>query len=103
MHQERPVGDVLDLDAGHCLDCGDDLLDVVGARGVDRDVADLLSLLDANEVDRAQVAAGLADRAGDLGERAGAVVEMDAQRGAERCGWANLAHWALTCIVAETQ
>ena len=84
VQQERPVGDVLDLDAGHRLDGGDDLLDVVGARGVDGDVADLLALLDADEVDRAQVAAGLADRAGDLGERAGAVVEMDAQRGAER-------------------
>jgi hypothetical protein len=100
VHEERPVGDVLDLDAGHCLDRGDDLLDVVGARSVDGDVADLLSLLDANEVDCAQVAACLADRAGDLGERAGAVVEMNAQGGAEGCGWANLAQRA---IVAESQ
>ena len=59
---------------------GDDLLDVVGARGVDRDVAHLLALLDADEVDRAEAAAGVADRARDLGERAGPVVEMHAQR-----------------------
>ena len=65
VEQERPVGDVLDLDARERVDGGDDLLDVVGARGVDRDVADLLALLDADEVDRAEAAAGVADRAGD--------------------------------------
>ena len=80
VEQERPVGDVLDLDARQRAHGRDDRLDVVGARRVDRDVADLLALLDADEVDRAEVAAGVADRAGEVGERAGPVVEVTRMR-----------------------
>ncbi len=83
MQQERPVGDVLDLDARQRVHGGDDLLDVVGARGVDRDVADLLALLDPHEIDRAQVAARVADRARHVGERTRAVVQMHPQGRAE--------------------
>ena len=56
--------------------------------GVDRDVAHLLARLDADEVDRAEVAARVADRAREVGERAGPVVEVHAQRRAERGGGA---------------
>jgi hypothetical protein len=47
-------------------------------------VAHLLAVLDPNEVDGVERAACLADRGGHPCERAGAVVEMDAQRRAER-------------------
>ncbi len=66
--------------------------EVVGARRVDGDVAHLLALLDADEVDRPEAAAGVADRTRDVGERAGTVVEVDAKRGAERRGGMRIAH-----------
>jgi len=72
------------LDADETVHGGDDLLDVVGARRIDRDVANLLSLLDPDEIDRAEAAARVADCASEVGERARAVGEMNAQRGAER-------------------
>jgi hypothetical protein len=59
-------------------------------RGVGREhrhVADLRSALDADEVDRAEQTAGLADRLRETGERAGLVLEPDAQRRAEGSGW----------------
>ena len=63
VHQERAVGDVLDLDALDAANALDDPLEVLGVGRVDRDVAHLDALLDADEVDRAERAAGLADRA----------------------------------------
>ena len=98
VQQEGPVGDVLDLDAGQRLHGGDDLLDVVGARRVDRDVAHLLALLDADEVDRAEAPARVADHAGDVGEGTRTVVQMHAERGAEGRRRMGVAHGA---IVAE--
>ena len=54
MHQERPVGDALDLDAFDRSDVLDDPLEVIGVGRVDRDVAHLGLLLDAHEVDRSE-------------------------------------------------
>jgi hypothetical protein len=48
--------------------------------GEDGDVADLRAPLDADEVDRVEQAAGVADRLGQAGERARPVVEVDAER-----------------------
>ena len=58
----------------------DDLLPVVAAGGVDDDVAQARLAVDLDEVDGAHDAAGVADRAGDLPEHAGSVVELDADR-----------------------
>ena len=100
VEQERAIGDVLDLDAGQAVHGGDDPLDVLRARGVDGDVADLLALLDAHEIDRAEVAAGVADRAREVGERARAIVEVDTQRRAEGRRRTRRAH---ASIVAEVR
>jgi hypothetical protein len=86
VEQERAVRHVLDLDAAQGVHGGDDAVDVVCARGVDGDIADFLTLLDPDEVDRAEAAARVADRPREVCERAGSVVEMDAERGAERGG-----------------
>ena len=52
MHQECAIGDVLDLDAFDPANALDDPLEMLRVGGVDRDVADLDALFDANEVDR---------------------------------------------------
>ncbi len=83
VQQEGAVGDVLDLDPAERAHGSDDLVDVVGARGVDRDVTHLASLLDAHEVDRAEVPAGVGNRTSEVGERAGAIVQMHPERRAE--------------------
>ena len=70
VHQERAIRDVLDLDAVDPANALDDPLEVLRVGCVDRDVADLDALLDADEVDRAERAAGLADRAREPPERA---------------------------------
>ena len=84
VEQQRPVGDLLDFDAvlrAHRLrDAGDVLL----VDREDRHVADLLAVLEPDEVDRVEEPARLADRAGHPRERARAVVEMHAEGGAER-------------------
>ena len=53
---------------------------VVGVGGLDGDVADRVIARDLYEVDGADRAAGVADRAGDLPEHPGAVIDLDAQR-----------------------
>ena len=93
VHQERAVGDVHDLDARRRARTASTIrVDVVGVGREDRDVAHLRRRLDAHEVDRAEEAAGLADRRGEPRERAGRVVEAHAQRGAERCGRMHMAN-----------
>ena len=86
VHQERAVRDVLDLDALDPANALDDPLEVLRVGGVDRDVAHLDALLDADEVDRPERATGLADRACKPPERAGRVRQPHADGGAERCG-----------------
>ena len=65
---------------------GDDRLLVRLPGGEHGDVADLLAGLDADEVDRVEQAAGVADRLGEPREGAGPVVEMDPERRAELRG-----------------
>ncbi len=54
MHQERAIGDALDLDPVDLADGGDDPLEVLGARSIDGDVAHLGVPLDADEIDRTE-------------------------------------------------
>ena len=75
-------------------DALDDPLEVIGVGRVDRDVAHLDALLDADEVDRAERAAGLADRLREARERPRRIREPDANRGAERRG--EMAHVRIT-------
>ncbi len=86
MQEERPVGDPLDRDPGEAADGLRDPLEVLGAGRLDRHVPDLHAGFDADDVDRAEQAAGVADRLGETRERARAVREVDAQRRAERGG-----------------
>ena len=56
-------------------------------RGIGREerhVAHLVAMSNPHEVDRAEEAAGVADRLGERRERAGMVLEAHAHRGAER-------------------
>ena len=84
VHEERAVGDALDLDAVDLADALDDPLEVVGVRGVDRDVADLHPALDPDEVDGPEGSSRLADRAREPPESARAVGDAHADRGTER-------------------
>ena len=78
--EEDAVGDVDDLDAVDRTDGVDDRLEVLLVVGEDVDVADLRRSFDADEVDRAEQAARLADRRGEPREGAG--------RGSRSgCGW----------------
>ena len=70
VHQERPVGDAFDLDPVDRPHSFDDLLEMLGAGRVDRDVADLRRAFDADEVDRAERTARVADRLRESCERA---------------------------------
>ena len=99
MQQERPVGDMLNLDPDERLHGGDDLLQMVGARGIDRDVAYLLALLDPDEIDRSETSTGLADDRGNIGKRSRPVLQVHPQRGAERGGRTRGRH---RCIVADS-
>jgi hypothetical protein len=84
VEQEGAVGDVLDLDpveGAHRLDDAGEVRFIVGEHG---DVADLLAALDPDEVDRAEQAAGFGDRRRKPGERSRPVLQVDAERRAER-------------------
>jgi hypothetical protein len=81
--EEDTVRDVDDLHALDGADGGDNGVEVPLVVGEDVDVADLRRALDADEVDRAEQAAGLADRRREAGERARMVLDPDADRGAE--------------------
>ena len=70
MHEERAVGDVLDVDA---LDCSNGFQDSLEVRPVGREhghVTDLVVAFDPHEVDRAE-ALGLADCTGEPRMRPG--------------------------------
>ncbi len=79
---KRPVGDGLDADAVDLLDRPHHRLAVRGVDARHRDVADDLPALDAHEVDRAEDAALVADRARDEPERARPLRQPDAHRDA---------------------
>ena len=80
VHAQRAVGGVDHRRAVDAVDRGDDLAAVLVAGGVDRDVAQRVAALERDEVDGADRAAGVADRARDLAEHARAVVDLDAER-----------------------
>ena len=84
--QEGSVRDLIDLDSFDCPNGGDDAFEVLGVAGQDRDVPHFRTALDADEVDRPEQSAGLGDRAGEGGERAGVVLEPNAHRRTERRG-----------------
>ena len=94
VHQEGAVRDVLDLDALDSADALDDPLEVIRVGCVDGHVADLDPLLDADEVNRSERAAGLADRARETPERARRVRQAHANGGAERRG--DMTHCRIT-------
>jgi len=77
VHEERAVRDVHDLHAGDPADLLDDLLAVLLVARLERDVARDRRLPDLHEVDRADVAAGLADGRGDPPEHAGPVRDLE--------------------------
>jgi len=83
VEQEGAVGDLLDVDSVQRADGLDDSLDVCLVVREHGDVADLHAALDPDEVDRAEQAACLADRARQPRERPRLIVEVDAKRGAE--------------------
>ena len=84
VHEERAVRDALDLDAVDLADALDDPLEVVGVRGVHRDVADLHPALDPDEVDGPEGSSRLADRAREPPESTRGVGDAHADRGTER-------------------
>ena len=85
VHREGAVGVVDDPRAADRADRAQDLLPVLGAAGVDRELADPLALGAGagDEVDALQGAPGLGDRGGDPAERLVARVELDADRDRE--------------------
>ncbi len=92
VHQERAVDRVDHARALHRADRGDDLLPVVLAGGVDDDVADRVPGVDLDRVDGHDDPTGVADRAGQVRERARGLVELDADRQAELRAGGDAAH-----------
>ena len=77
VHQERAVGGVDDLGALDLADRRGDLVAVLLAGGVDRDVAQRVRVVDGDQVDGPDRAAGGADRARDAPEHARPVRDPD--------------------------
>ena len=88
VHLEGAVGEAEDPRAAGRPDRAEDLLPVLGAVGVDRELAHPLALGPGagDEVDRLQRAAGLRDLRRQLAERLLARVELDADRDAVLSG-----------------
>ena len=84
MGEEDAVGDVDDLDSLDVAHRLDDRLEVLLVVGEDVDVADLRRAFDADEVDRAEQPPASPIVDGEPRERAGLVVDPDADRRAER-------------------
>ena len=86
MEQERPVGDVLDLDPVDRAARANDRVGMFRVRREDGDVANLAARLRANEIDRVEQPARVGDRPGEIGKGSSPVLETDAQCEGERCG-----------------
>ena len=80
VHPQRAVGGVDHRRAVDASTAATICAAVLVAGGVDGDVAQRVAALERDEVDGADRAAGVADRARDLAEHAGAVVDLDAER-----------------------
>ena len=76
VHQEGPVGDVHDLHGANAADLVDDLLAVRLVSRLEGEVAGNRRLGDLDQVDRADIATGLADGRGDLPEHPGLVGDL---------------------------
>jgi hypothetical protein len=85
VHLERAVRVVDDPGAADRADRAEDLLPVLGATGVDGELADPLALGAGagDEVDALQAASGLGDRGREPAERLVAGIELDADRDGE--------------------
>ena len=92
MDQEGPVREVLDHYAVERLDGLHDPCHVGLVGREHRHIANLLPMLDADEVDRVQQPARVGDRLGQVRKRSGPVLEVDAQGRAEGGGWVGTAH-----------
>src|SRR6202034_408430 len=81
----------------HRADRGDDLLPVSLAGGVDNDVTHAVPGVDLDRVDGDHDSVGLADRGGQMRERARGLVELDANRQAKLRAGGGAAHggWLL--------
>jgi len=80
VHEEGAVGDVHDLHAADPADALDDLLAVPFIASLEGQVTGDRRLANLDEVDRADVAAGLADGRGDLSEHTGPVGDLEPDR-----------------------
>ena len=68
MQEKRPIGNAHDLHARQGADALDDSLLVVQVAGAESDVAGDVSLVHLNDIHRADLPLGLADRRGDAAE-----------------------------------
>ena len=80
MQHERPIGGVEHAGADDPVDGAREAGPVVSGGGLDGDVADGVRPLYRHEIDRADGAARLADRRGDLSEHSRQVVDLDPHR-----------------------
>src|SRR5437773_1747824 len=87
VHEERAVRHVDDLHALHRTDPVDDLLAVPFVARLEGDVARDRGLADDDQVDGADVTAGLADRRGDPAEHPGLVHDLEPDREAVAGAW----------------
>ncbi len=68
VHLEHPVGHVQHRHPAQPIDRGHDLAGMLVVAGVDGDLADLVLVIDLNQVDRSRVALGLGNRFHDPGQ-----------------------------------
>ena len=99
MEEERAVGDVLDFGGCHRSAGLHDRVRVFGVRGENTDIPDLVLRLDANEIDRVQLTAGIGNRAGKIRERSWTVLEANTKRQTEGSGIVRAHIFNLTCEV----
>ncbi len=93
MRQESAVGGVEHARALDPVHGVGEPWPIIGGAGRDGDVADGVIVVDLDEVDRTDRAAGGADRARNLAQHSGALVDLDAQREAV-LGAGGGGHWA---------
>ncbi len=68
MHEERAIGNLQNFDAFDRFNRADNRVFVIAGNGVDGDVTNDVIACDADNIDRANVAAGFANRRSDFAE-----------------------------------